>query len=49
MLLGDYIYSLRTYNLNLASAISLALMVLLAISMIITNKFNKDENGGGIW
>lgn len=47
-LLGDFIYNLKAYNLNMASAISLVLMVLLAISMIITNKFN-DEEGGGIW
>lgn len=50
MLLGDFIYNLKAYNLNMASAISLILMVLLAISMLITNKFNKDgESGGGIW
>lgn len=50
MLLGDFIYSLKAYNLNMASAISLALMVLLGISMIITNRFNKDsEKGGGLW
>lgn len=47
-LLGDFIYNLKAYNLNMASAISLILMVLLAISMIITNKFS-DEEGGGIW
>lgn len=50
MLLGDFIYSLKAYNLNMASAISLALMILLGISMIITNRFNKDsEKGGGLW
>lgn len=47
-LLGDFIYNLKAYNLNMASAISLILMVLLVISMIITNKFS-DEEGGGIW
>lgn len=50
MLLGDFIYNLKAYNLNMASAISLVLMILLGISMLITNKFNKDEtNGGGLW
>lgn len=50
MLLGDFIYSLKAYNLNMASAISFVLMVLLGISMLITNKFNKDSaNGGGLW
>ena len=47
-LLGDFIYNLKAYNLNMASAISLVLMVLLAVSMIITNKFS-DEEGGGLW
>lgn len=50
MLLGDFIYNLKAYNLNMASAISLVLMILLGISMLITNKFNKDETkGGGLW
>lgn len=50
MLLGDFIYSLKAYNLNMASAISLVLMILLGISMLITNKFNKDDTrGGGLW
>lgn len=50
MLLGDFIYQLKAYNLNMASAISLVLMILLGISMLISNKFNKDENaGGGLW
>lgn len=50
MLLGDFIYNLKAYNLNMASAISLVLMILLGISMLITNKFSKgDEKGGGLW
>ena len=50
MLLGDFIYNLKAYNLNMASAISLVLMILLGISMLITNKFNKDETKrGGLW
>lgn len=50
MLLGDFIYQLKAYNLNMASAISFVLMVLLGISMIITNRFNKDDaKGGGLW
>lgn len=48
-LLGDFIYNLKAYNLNMASAISLVLMVLLAVSMLITNKFSDGEQGGGIW
>ena len=50
MRVGDFIYNLKAYNLNMASAISLVLMILLGISMLITNKFNKDETtGGGLW
>ncbi len=50
MLLGDFIYNLKAYNLNMASAISLVLMILLGISMLITNRFSKgDEKGGGLW
>lgn len=50
MLLGDFIYNLKGDSLNMASAISLILLVLLGISMLISNKYNKGENGGsGLW
>ncbi len=49
MLIGDtieYFYNLGPDYYNIASAISLILMVLIMISLFIMNKFSDDENGG---
>ncbi len=53
MLLGDFIYSLKADSLNMAAAISFVLLIFMAISMVISNKYNKDgdgaSKGGGLW
>ena len=51
MLIGDtieYFYNLGPDYYNIASAISLVLMVLIMISLFIMNKFSNDEDGGVI-
>ena len=51
MLIGDtieYFYNLGPDYYNVASAISLVLMVLIMISLFIMNKFSNDEDGGVI-
>ena len=51
MLIGDtieYFYNIGPDYYNIASAISLILMVLIMISLFIMNKFSNDEEGGVI-
>ena len=51
MLIGDsieYFYNLGPDYYNVASAISLVLMVLIMISLFIMNRFSNDEDGGVI-
>ena len=51
MLIGDtieYFYNLGPDYYNIASAISLVLMVLIMISLFIMNRFSNDEDGGVI-
>ena len=51
MLIGDtieYFYTLGPDYYNVASAISLVLMVLIMISLFIMNRFSNDEDGGVI-
>ena len=51
MLIGDtieYFYNIGPDYYNIASAISLVLMVLIMISLFIMNRFSNDEDGGVI-
>jgi len=51
MLIGDtieYFYNLGPDYYNIASAISLILMVLIMISLFVMNRFSNDEDGGVI-
>lgn len=51
MLIGDtieYFYNLGPDYYNIASAISLILMVLIMISLFVMNRFSSDEDGGVI-
>ncbi|MDE6884763.1 MAG: ABC transporter permease, partial [Clostridia bacterium] len=49
MLLGDFIYSLKTDSLNMAAAISFVLLIFMGISMFISNKYaDGGSKGGGI-
>ncbi len=51
MLIGDtieYFYNLGPDYYNVASAISLVLMVLIMISLFVMNRFSNDEDGGVI-
>ena len=51
MLIGDtieYFYNLGPDYYNIASAISLVLMVLIMISLFVMNRFSNDEDGGVI-
>ena len=51
MLLGDFIYSLKSDSLNMAAAISFVLLIFMGLSMFISNKYSSDNSskGGGIW
>ncbi len=51
MLVGDaieYFFNLGPDYYNIASALSLVLMVLIMISLFVMNKFSDDDNGGVI-
>lgn len=51
MLVGDtieYFFNLGPDYYNIASAISLILMVLIMVSLLVMNKFSDDEDGGVI-
>ena len=51
MLIGDtieYFYNIGPDYYNIASAISLVLMVLIMISLFVMNRFSNDEDGGVI-
>ena len=51
MLVGDtieYFFNLGPDYYNIASAISLILMVLIMVSLFVMNKFSDDEDGGVI-
>ena len=47
ILVGDYIYSESFISFNVASAISLIILVVIGISMAIVNKYDKDGNAQG--
>ncbi|MDE7328236.1 MAG: ABC transporter permease [Clostridia bacterium] len=50
MLLGDFIYSLKADSLNMAAAISFVLLLFMIASMLISNKYDKDDGKGGkLW
>ena len=49
MLVGDtieYFFNLGPDYYNIASAISLILMVLIMISLLVMNRFTDDDDGG---
>ncbi|MEG1394378.1 MAG: ABC transporter permease [Clostridia bacterium] len=50
-LVGDYIYSQISKSFNIASAMSFVILIIIGISMMIVNKYDKDSNtsGGGLW
>ncbi len=47
ILVGDYIYSESFISFNISSAISLIILVIIGISMIIVNKYDKDGTATG--
>jgi spermidine/putrescine transport system permease protein len=49
MLIGDvieYFYNIGPDYYNIASAISLVLMLLIMISLLVMNRFSDDDGGG---
>ena len=50
-LIGDYIDLQITNSLNVASAMSFIILLVIGVSMIIVNKYDKDNatQGGGLW
>ena len=51
MLIGDvieYFFNLGPEYYNVASSISLVLMLLILISLFVMNRFNDEEDGGVI-
>ncbi|MCI8324943.1 MAG: ABC transporter permease [Clostridia bacterium] len=51
-LIGDYIdLQVEYMNYNVAAAISLVIVVIVGISMLVVNKYDKDNStmGGGLW
>ena len=51
-LIGDYIeQQVKILNYNVASAISFVIIIIVGISMIILNKYDKESTnqGGGLW
>ena len=47
ILVGDYIYSESFISFNISSAISLIILVIIGISMIVVNKYDKDGAAQG--
>lgn len=51
-LIGDYIeQQVKILNYNVASAISFVIILIVGVSMIVLNKYDKDNasHGGGLW
>ncbi len=51
MLIGDaieYLFNLGPSYYNVASALSLVLMLMILICLFIMNRFNEDDSGGGV-